>query len=689
MCNDNRHSQSEDKLRLIKDSIHSSIDVSKLEFDIMHDRFINRLRYITQLGQVESVYPTATHTRFAHSIGVMHLAGEVFRYSLANATNDDRMSYIQHSREVLNRFLYDVVEKKEQNIMYSREHINIHNTISEINDGLSAAIVDSNHYIANVLGQHFLASKSLKDISNESVYYTLLSLVRLAGLLHDVGHLPLSHLMEKIIYDRVSRHMQVPKELHIHESMKAAIVMKSAEQYLKLKPTIGYYVISLLLLVNKLDHYFPELHNIIDNIVDVDKLDYVNRDGVATGVIDIRHDIERVIKTFVLQECDVPTSDKFKIIPHVKAIRNIENVIKSRATVYNIIVGHHKSRKYESYYRIIMSKVLDILDTQSPTQDNIDKGSLETKQNIIQEDGSKKDNINVTTIDNSMTINDRLIQPLLSLVKFYRKAAEEAIAANKSMSDIIEAQYPVVTNAIYRINDSVFNTWLQATYNAIVADEYKSNESIINVVRLLIEEIVEGKKNYSVLWKDYAELKYIIECMISQDKYGIIDLIKTYSKIIYKDKLEGEYNSLNTKEIISELKIIDKYDKIFSRLQQTGYKRYNSIYSLIRERIRELTKKYNPELLSELKQDYFIIISPNNYGPGGSFDKQYVATRRKECTLIQEVSNIDKVINTELSSIVPIYVYKHNSINRDVAELTIAGLITTMIELSKSNYKVE
>lgn len=59
----------------IRDPIYDEIHLSQLELDILDRSEIQRLRQIKQLGAVTRVYPSATHTRFSHSLGVMHLAG--------------------------------------------------------------------------------------------------------------------------------------------------------------------------------------------------------------------------------------------------------------------------------------------------------------------------------------------------------------------------------------------------------------------------------------------------------------------------------------------------------------------------------------------------------------------------------------------------------------------------------------
>ncbi len=47
------------------------------ERDLIESRWVQRLRRIHQLQSAWLVYPSAVHTRFAHSLGTMHLAGEL------------------------------------------------------------------------------------------------------------------------------------------------------------------------------------------------------------------------------------------------------------------------------------------------------------------------------------------------------------------------------------------------------------------------------------------------------------------------------------------------------------------------------------------------------------------------------------------------------------------------------------
>lgn len=60
---------------MIKDPIYGYVHVSEPEIDVIDTLPMQRLRRIKQLVFADYVYPGANHSRFEHSIGVMHLAG--------------------------------------------------------------------------------------------------------------------------------------------------------------------------------------------------------------------------------------------------------------------------------------------------------------------------------------------------------------------------------------------------------------------------------------------------------------------------------------------------------------------------------------------------------------------------------------------------------------------------------------
>jgi len=60
---------------IVKDPIYGYIKLYDHELAIINTSTMQRLRRIKQLSSAHFVYPGATHSRFSHSIGVMHIAG--------------------------------------------------------------------------------------------------------------------------------------------------------------------------------------------------------------------------------------------------------------------------------------------------------------------------------------------------------------------------------------------------------------------------------------------------------------------------------------------------------------------------------------------------------------------------------------------------------------------------------------
>lgn len=73
----------------IRDPIHGVIRVTEAELAVIEHPFVQRLRGIRQLGFSQLPFPGATHTRYAHSLGAMELAGRAFDACFAGVDLSD------------------------------------------------------------------------------------------------------------------------------------------------------------------------------------------------------------------------------------------------------------------------------------------------------------------------------------------------------------------------------------------------------------------------------------------------------------------------------------------------------------------------------------------------------------------------------------------------------------------------
>src|SRR5262245_13200649 len=59
----------------VRDPIHDFISLNEQQVKLVGTRAFQRLRGIRQLALANLLYPGALHTRFEHTLGVMHVAG--------------------------------------------------------------------------------------------------------------------------------------------------------------------------------------------------------------------------------------------------------------------------------------------------------------------------------------------------------------------------------------------------------------------------------------------------------------------------------------------------------------------------------------------------------------------------------------------------------------------------------------
>jgi hypothetical protein len=93
------------KPQRMRDPVHNLVEFSTDQFEHTLWRVIQtppfqRLRRIRQLGFSEFVFPGATHTRFAHSIGVFHVARALMRVIRRHIDSDSTRQFGDYQAKV-------------------------------------------------------------------------------------------------------------------------------------------------------------------------------------------------------------------------------------------------------------------------------------------------------------------------------------------------------------------------------------------------------------------------------------------------------------------------------------------------------------------------------------------------------------------------------------------------------------
>jgi HD superfamily phosphohydrolase len=274
-------SQRDGSGKYIFDSIHGNIPLKEREVKVIDTASFQRLRQLKQLAMAQMVYPTATHTRFAHSIGAL---GTMIR-------------------------ILDAAEK----------------------NGIS-----------------------LTEEQKENL--------RLAALLHDVGHYPYSHLMEKL--DNV---MLIEDEVEGAETTKKSIDARKST-YPKHVAVGALIVTSQKDLVEALggdenakavaDIFTrsqaadPQLSKFIHSSFDIDRWDYLLRDSYAIGVPYGQIDIHYLLNNLKVSPQKVVGFKE-------KALAAVEHFLLARFFMYRAVYCHKTVYGIEEACRQLLRRLRD------------------------------------------------------------------------------------------------------------------------------------------------------------------------------------------------------------------------------------------------------------------------------------------------------------------------------------------
>lgn len=196
--------------------------------------------------------------------------------------------------------------------------------------------------------EHSLGTMHLAGILGESLPIELdnefITELRLASLLHDIGHGPLSHLFEPLLSKYVNKN---------HEDMTFWLIQNSILAETLKKEGFDPERISKLAVGRLKDGKYPFLDQVIRSSVDVDKMDFIVRDSYHTGAGYGYVDVYRLIYTMDI------LNDNLAI--DITALSAFEAFLLARLESFKAIYFHRTSRAAQITLLKAMENAMDEL----------------------------------------------------------------------------------------------------------------------------------------------------------------------------------------------------------------------------------------------------------------------------------------------------------------------------------------
>jgi len=269
--------------KVFRDPVHGLItfdkDEEKVLLELIDTPEFQRMRRIRQLGVAWVAYHGAIHTRFAHSLGVCHLAG----------------IYMDKLYKYYGKKLY----------------------------------------------------------KSKSIFMKKRKLVRCAALLHDIGHGPFSHIFEATIKKIKAK----DNYKFSHENWTSKIIASSSTEINKILIKFNINPDDIVKIIER-TYSDPVIVNIVSSQFDADRMDYIQRDSLFTGVKYGIIDQEWLIHA--LRYCKIDenkTKEKVIAIDASKGKNSIVNFLYARRNLFQQVYFHHKVRAAEIQLKSILKRI--------------------------------------------------------------------------------------------------------------------------------------------------------------------------------------------------------------------------------------------------------------------------------------------------------------------------------------------
>jgi HD superfamily phosphohydrolase len=187
----------------------------------------------------------------------------------------------------------------------------------------------------HALGAMHLMQLALRTLKDKGVKISAAEgeAAQVAILLHDIGHGPLSHALETSIFQDVP-----------HEQLSLYLMERLNEQF------PGRLTLAMEMFQGSYGREF--FHQLVSSQLDMDRLDYLNRDSFYTGVEEGRPGADRLIKMLqVVNE---------RLVLEEKAVYSVENFLVSRRLMYWQVYLHKAVTSAEQMVIRVMQRARDL-----------------------------------------------------------------------------------------------------------------------------------------------------------------------------------------------------------------------------------------------------------------------------------------------------------------------------------------
>ncbi|MEW8072612.1 MAG: hypothetical protein AB2826_19520 [Candidatus Thiodiazotropha sp.] len=397
------------KIVRVKDMVHGSIGITPIESLIIDSNEFQTLRFVLQNSTVFLSYPCNVSTRFPHSLGVMHLAGELIASALRNT-----------EPKVLHKLL------KDADIFFRKKAHPIQPNVDPLEEAWQNTIGNACGFFldpqSNLKPPPQMAEDLVTEHSIEFLLNTIWQVVRIGALVHDIGHLPMSHIFEQALEkyrggegqssNKLSEEMEQRREfycqylegdlkkemdtdtggesvsiqgeikdrefheqrgIYIFSQIKNGIYKDKNNDYIKLILLLVEHLIVAIPEAEEPDHplsLFRFLHSVFaSNFVDADRLDYTCRDPKVSGFTLGRTDISTITDSISITKY-TPTvkngedancqCEYYRLTYDVKSMHSIELFFHYRYLLYKTIIYHHNVIRMNALVREILYSLISL-----------------------------------------------------------------------------------------------------------------------------------------------------------------------------------------------------------------------------------------------------------------------------------------------------------------------------------------